>query len=347
MSQPRHGSLPASGPSREDRPRSFWRDGQAAFSLVFRSPLALFILGGLTFVTAHFTLQKTGLQGLAYLHSSRAQFWNMLVSLTPTIWIISIFLLYGDLERNRSAWPRTRSGWMALMLCLAPLLLLLALPLLAQLLTLREDSLVAALLLPLDPNFFSKWLSMSILGLLTPALLFSALVGIHLQLLGRLPKYQYLGEPLGSESLDEEVLWYQRQQSQLRRFLNLAAAHLGISILSVGAFRNLINMAIAFSAEPLPTAPIMSYGLYYTALIASLYMPAHNTLKGVGQALADRLVWQSLGAHPTWKQRLEEQQAVRNQLGLQGSALQEFQQGLAVFAPFIASISSLALGTGG
>jgi hypothetical protein len=83
MSQPRHGSLPASGPSREDRPRSFWRDGQAAFALVFRSPLALLILGGLTFVTAHFTLQKTGLQGLAYLHSSRAQFWNMLVSLTP------------------------------------------------------------------------------------------------------------------------------------------------------------------------------------------------------------------------------------------------------------------------
>jgi hypothetical protein len=66
----------------------------------------------------------------------------------------------------------------------------------------------------------------------------------------------------------------------------------------------------------------------------------------VGQALAERLVWQSLGVNPTWKHRLEEQQAISIQLGLQGSALQDLQQGLAVLAPFLASISSLTLDLG-
>jgi hypothetical protein len=347
MPEPSHRSLPASGPPREEVPPSFWRDGRAAFALVFRSPIVLFIFCNLTFVTVLTVLQETGLQGLSYIHTDRTRFWHMLVALGPTAWLTCLLLLLGDFERNPSAWPSTRRGRLALLLCLVPLLLLLTLPLLAQLLTYREDPLVVRLILPLDPNFLPKMVIVSLLGLPIYALHTSALVGIHLQLLARLPKYQHLGEAPGAESLEEEVLWYQRRQAQLKRFLSLTSALLGVSMLSVGALRNLINASVApsASAEMLPTTSVMSYGFYYSGLIASLYVPAHKTLKDVGQALAERLVWQSLGAHPTWKQRQEEQQAVRDHLGLQDSALQELQQGLAVFAPLLASISSLVLDT--
>lgn len=347
MSEPPQGSLPAPGPSRKDEPPSFWRDARAALTLVFRSPLALFIVGGLSFVTTLFWLQGTGLRGLAYLTASRAQFWLMLGALPPTAWVLSLFLLFGDFEHNRSAWPRTRRGRLAAVLSLVPLVFLLALPLLAGYLALREDARVTTVLLSLDPYILRKTLGLSVLGL-TPAVLYtSALVGIHLQLLERLPKYQHLGEPLGAESLDEEVLWYQRRQALLRRFLRISSAINGISILGLGATHNVINLVLPSSAEPLPIGPVMSYGLYYTGLLASLYGPASYTLKKVGEALAERLVWQALGAHPTWKQRFEEQQAVRKHLGLRGSALQDIQQGLAVLAPFLASLSSLALGPGG
>lgn len=173
------------------------------------------------------------------------------------------------------------------------------------------------------------------------------MVGLHIQFLDRLPKYQHLGELADAEGLDEDVRWYQRRQGQLRRLLHLVSTILGVSLLSVGALRNVINLAITPPAELLPIAPVMSYGLYYTGFLASIYIPTHRTLKEVGQSLAERLVWQSLGAHATWRQRLEEQQAISVQLGLRDSALQELQQGLAVLAPFLASISSLALGIDG
>jgi hypothetical protein len=346
MSEPRQGSLPVSEASREVPPRTFWRDARAAFALVFRSPVALFILGSLVFVTELLVVVETGLRGLAYLHSGRAQFWHMILALAPTLWLISLFIVFSDFERSRLVWPRTRSGRLALLLCLVPLVLLIALPLAAQHLIQWQEPHMSTVLLSLDPHFVPKSVGTNLLGLLVATLHASTLVGIHLQLLVHLPRYQHLGAPLGWKSLDEEVLWYQRQQAQLRRCLRLSSVSLGVSILSVSAFRDIVNAALPSSAEPFPTAPVLSYGLYYTGLIACIYLPAHNTLKQVGSALAERLVWQALGAHPTWKQRLEEQQAIRNHLGLQGSALQELQQGLAVLAPLLASISSLALGTG-
>jgi hypothetical protein len=46
----------------------------------------------------------------------------------------------------------------------------------------------------------------------------------------------------------------------------------------------------------------------------------------------------------TWKEWFDELQAVRAWLGLRDSALQELQQGLAVLAPLLASLSTLILG---
>jgi hypothetical protein len=91
----------------------------------------------------------------------------------------------------------------------------------------------------------------------------------------------------------------------------------------------------------------MVFGIYYTWVLAIIYLPIRKSLTEVGQVLAEGLVRQSLVGRVTWKQWFEEQQAVRTYLGLHGSALQDIQQGLSVLAPLLASISSLALGSQG
>ncbi len=133
----------------------------------------------------------------------------------------------------------------------------------------------------------------------------------------------------------------------MKVFLSLCALILGSSILSADAMRNLLNQAIATPTGALQKAPVLGHGVYYSGLLASVYLPANKTLKDIGHLLAERLLQQSPGAHATWKQRYEEQQAARAWLGLQGSPLQELQQALSVLTPLFASLSSLALGPGG
>jgi hypothetical protein len=80
-------------------------------------------------------------------------------------------------------------------------------------------------------------------------------------------------------------------------------------------------------------------------LLAIIYLPIRKTLNEVGQSLAEGLVRPSLGTRISWKQWGEEQKAVRTYLGLQGSGLQDLQQGLSVLAPLLASLSSLVFGS--
>lgn len=349
MPEPRDGSPPASTPSREDTPASFWRDGGAALALIFRSPLAIFLLYNLTFVTTLFALYGADLQGLAYLHSRQTNLWRMLTALAPTSWVTTLVILLGDFERYRSAWPRTRKAWMTVVLCVILGLPLAVLPLVAQYIVWKEEPLIAAAVARVVPTsgLYLRMIIFNTLGLTTTVLLFSGIIGVHTQLIGRLRELRHHAGPTGSGPLDEDVRWYQRQESLLKLFLTLCSIVIGSGILTVGAMRNLINQALSTPTETLATAPVLGYGLYYTGLLASVYLPAHKTLKDVGHLLTERLLQQSPGAHATWKQRYEEQQAAHAWLGLQGSALQDLQQGLSVLTPLLASISSLALGPGG
>lgn len=336
-------------PESRDGSASFWRDGGAALALVFRSPLAIFLVCNLTFVTMLFALFGADVQGLAYLHSRQSNFWRMLTALAPTSWLLTFVILLGDLERNRSAWPRTRRTRMTVVLCVLLGLPLHGLPIMGQYIVLKQEPLVAAAIASLMPasGFYPRLLLANILGLTSTCLVFAGLIGVHTQLLGRLRELRHHAGPTVSGALDEEVRWYQRQESLLKRFLTLCAIMLGSSIVSAGALRNLINQAISTSTETLPTAPVLGYGIYCTGLLASVYLPAHNTLKSVGHLLAERMLQQTPGAATTWRQRYEDQQAARDWLGLQDSALQDLQQGLSLLTPLLASLSSLVLVPGG
>ncbi|WPB77783.1 hypothetical protein KYC5002_01285 [Archangium violaceum] len=337
MPKPREGSA------------SFWREAGAAFALLFRSPLAIYLLYNLTFVTSLFAIYGADIQGLAYLHSRQANLWRMLTVIAPTAWVTTLVILLSDFERNRSAWPRTPKGRMTVALCILLGLPISVLPLVAQYVAWRDSPLMAAAVSSVLPGSSPhlKMLITNMLGLMTATLLASGVIGVHTQLRERLPELKQRTSPSSPGALDEEVRWYQQQESLLKQSLALCSITIGSSILSVGAMRNLLNQSISTPTEALTTAPVLGYGIYYTGLVASIYLPAHKSLKDVGNLLVEQLLQQSPGNPTTWKQRYEEQQAARAWLGLQGSALQDIQQGLSVLTPLLASISSLILGPGG
>lgn len=169
---------------------------------------------------------------------------------------------------------------------------------------------------------------------------------VHVQLLGQLADLPAHGNQRAAGGIEEDVLRYLGARSRLSRILSLAAWHLGITLLAIGILRNLLNDAFPARPELFPARVVVGFGFYFTAYLAITYLPIRKTLAKVGEALADRLIQQTLGAHATWKERFQEQQVARTYLGLQESAFQEFQQGLSVLSPLLASLSTLALGAG-
>jgi hypothetical protein len=324
---------------------SFWRDAGAAFALVFRTPIAIFVLYGLAFTASFTALHGVDLQALAYLNPRKAYLWRVLSALAPTAWVLILVLLFSDWERTRSAWPPTRKDRMVVVFSLVLGMPFVVLPLVAQYIVWQEDPIVRAAFSTAVPAVHSpaRSLLVNLTGLASGVLLGSVILGLHLQLIDRLPELRRRAEQSEPGGLEEDVRWYQRCRELLGLFLALCGVVMGSSILSVSAIRHLLNETLPPNAV-LPTSPILGYGIYYTGLLASAYLPAYRSLKNVGQTLTERLARQSLPASATCKQRHEEREAARTWLGLQGSALQDFQQGLSIFTPLLASISSLILG---
>jgi hypothetical protein len=328
-------------------PPSVLRDARGALALIFRSPIVIPLVGTLTFVTLLATFHRPALQGLAFLHSGRTPLWHMLFALTPTAWVTSIVMVLGDFKMNRSTWPRTRREWMAAVICTGLSIPFGSLPILAQSYAWKEDPLVLAAILRAIPHTFTQRTLMNLLGLAAGALLIFGSVLVIIQLLARFPEYKRREEQHTLEDLDEDVRWYQESRSRLRWFLNLTAIVAGTSLLSLGALRNLINLANPAPTELFPITSIMGYGIYYTGILGAFYLTVGKILKDVGQTLTARLVHQALGERATWKQRSEQQQAARVYLGLRYSAFQELQRGITVLTPLFASIFSLLLSPSG
>lgn len=170
---------------------------------------------------------------------------------------------------------------------------------------------------------------------------------MHAELLGQFPRFPPRQEEAGAERLSEDLGRYQQLRSQLERFLGFAAADIGLSILTFGALSSMLGEPAAGEPEFLPEGSLMLFGVYFTWLLAIIYLPIRKRLNDVGNALAEEVLQQSVVKRATWKQWLDERQALRTWMGLQGSALQDLQQGLFVLAPLLAGISSLAFGVSG
>jgi hypothetical protein len=341
-------------PEPRDGYPSAGRKGPTLFSFLFRSPLILFALCWLTFVGSLLLLAAPGSHGEALWRSAlwrsyRTWLLYLLLGFSSAFSVVSVVVAVG-FKRTHC---RVRSGTLAersaVVLYTAFACVLGLLPPLV-IFTLRPPEGGA----PVDldamtqmPGFLGKLCLLATWGGIGAAPHLFNLFDVHVQLTGALPEYQGGGEEWESQSFDEEVLWYQRLRSQLKLSLGFIATSISIAVLISGAMSHLFKEALPHQPELLPGSFAMAYGLYFTALLASAYLPASKTLAKVGEALADRLVQRSPHARATWKEWSEERQAVRTYLGLQGSAFKEVQEGLAVLTPLVASLSTLLLGMGG
>lgn len=333
MSEPREG--PPSAPA---APR------EALHSLLLRSPLALTVLCPLTFVASLLLLETPGRHGDAFWHSPKAWLVHALTASLPVLYGASLFTALGS---HRLAWPGTSTRRRAVVLCTALMGVLGLLPLVVVLLTppLLHGFPVDVDALAQMPGVKVKLALLGILGAAVTVPQFANCFGIHIQLIGALREFQGTRGEAGE--LDAAVPRYQQLRTQLRRALGFIAAHIGSNILVLGAVRNLLLEALPSRQDVFPASFVLACGVYLTGLLASVYLPARHTLTAVGEALADRLVRNSLGVSTSWKEWAEERHAVRPYLGLHGSVLQELQDGITVLSPLVASISSLFLGKGG
>lgn len=341
MSEQREPSSPEPGPLRQ---------GRAARASFFRSPFIFFSLCALTFIASSLALSGLYLQDMALWVSGKVQLVHMLLALSPTLWVACVLAVLHEWRDSFTPGEATGRQRLEAGVCVVLAALMLLLPILLPYLT--APSLVSGLLeraqeLISLPDFFTKFLVMNLLGVAVVTLLIAGMFAVHLQLVGQLRQSPSRQEEPEAERVAEEVRRYQQLRSRLELFRGLTAANIGIVILNSGAIRNLLNESAPGQPELLPAGSVVVFGIYYTWVLAIIYLPIRKSLTEVGQVLAERLVRQSLVGRVTWKQWFEEQQVVRTYLGLHGSALQDIQQGLSVLAPLLASISSLALGSQG
>ncbi|AKJ00392.1 Hypothetical protein AA314_02018 [Archangium gephyra] len=299
----------------------------------------------LTFVASlQFLLEGPGLNSLDILSARQTRLWHMLVAFEPTLWLASLLSVFGDFKRNGAVWPGPGRERLAVVFYAVFLFTMALLPTIVPLLA-RPSFLPANVdALTEVPHLQAKMFVLNCLGSVVSVMLACGMLSVHIQLVGRPLRNPSSAEETATESLEREVLRYQQLRAQLKRCLGFAGTIISVSILTVSAFNNVLTQAAPPQPDVLPSMAAMSFGIYFTGFLAIVYLPASKTLSEVGEALAAQLVRRSPGARATWKQWSEEQQAVRTYLGLEGSALQELQQGLALLSPFVASLSALILG---
>lgn len=314
---------------------------------LFRSPLALFSVCALTFIASAIFLSGFHLQGMTFWVSGKVRLWHMLLALSPTLWVTSVLVMFHEWRTTRILGSGSRrqrlvtgaSVVLATFMFVAPTVTsFLSAQSAIWVIQRRADDLIFL------PGFPPKFFLLNLLRDAVVLLLISGMVGAHAQLLGQFPRAAPGREEAGAERLAEDLGRYQQLRSRLERFLGFAAANIGLSILSFGALRSMLGETAAGLPELLPKGSILVFGAYFTWLLAIIYLPIRKSLNDVGNALAEEVLQQPVVKRVTWTQWLDEQQAIRTWLGLQGSVLQDLQQGLSVLAPLLAGITSLALG---
>ncbi|WNG55086.1 hypothetical protein F0U59_10080 [Archangium gephyra] len=281
---------------------------------------------------------------------NRTRLWHLLMALQPALWLASVLVVFNDFRGHRLDWPVRRSARTAVVLCTLLAWVMNSFPFVVQFITQRWVLPVGVEALLQVSHVRARLLFLGMLSAVVATMHTAGMLSVHVQLLAYLREPGARGEEPEAAGLDDEVLRYQRLRLRLARFLVFSAITIGTAALSFGAFRNLLtefapSLAPSLAGLIAPSS-IMSYGIYYTGLLACVYLPTRKTLTDVGEAIAARFVPLSPTAGTSWKDWSLEQEAVRTWLGLQSTALQDFQQGLAVLAPLLASLSSLALGAG-
>lgn len=314
--------------------------GRSVLSLLFRSPLVFSVLCPLS-------IPVMGLLLGVLQEPSRVRLWHLLIAVQPALWFASVLVVFGDFRSHRLDWLVRRNERTAVVLCSLLIWVMSSLPLVVQPITGQWFVPAGVDEVLQVPYLRAKLVTLGLVSATIAMLHIVGILSVHVQLLA------YPREPTAWSGapevagLDDEVLRYQRLRSRLARFLVFSAVTIGVTNLSLGAFRNLLIEVAPSLAALFEPSRILGQGIYFTGLLACVYLPTRKTLTDVGEALAVRFVPRSPAAGTRWKDWSQEQEAVHAWLGLRSTALQDFQQGLSMLAPLLGSLSSLAFGAGG
>ena len=143
-------------------------------------------------------------------------------------------------------------------------------------------------------------------------------------------------------------------QSRVKRFLGALGAILGLLVLATAAHRQAV-LAYDHQLHCKPTClntfqPIdygyqlvLMYGLFFSILIAAVYLPTHLSLFNVGNKIRDAFLEQVLPNAPEWQDRTANREKLGSLLELDVGPIGRLKASAAILAPLISGLTGLLL----
>jgi hypothetical protein len=154
-----------------------------------------------------------------------------------------------------------------------------------------------------------------------------------------------------AERTKEHVDDLLRLRAVLQNLLFFLGAVLSLAILAAGAERQVVIKYSALThggkaAEGVfPPEYVLVYGIYFSALLALVYVPTHRTLLQVGAHFRELLFPLPPPRDETWAETYAKRKTLDELLQLQLGTTSTFKAGVAILTPLLGALTGLLLGT--
>jgi hypothetical protein len=140
----------------------------------------------------------------------------------------------------------------------------------------------------------------------------------------------------------KEVKIFLDLQTKLERFLLAAGIIIGAATLATGGLR---NATLAYEkTAPFPRENVLLYGMFFSGLLALIYVPAYASLSAVRSALHDAMVPIPETPPDSWNGWYSDRKAVGELLQVQSGPIASFTNGVSILTPLAASLVAILLG---
>jgi hypothetical protein len=130
-------------------------------------------------------------------------------------------------------------------------------------------------------------------------------------------------------------------QADLNRFLSILGVILGLIVLSASAQRQTV-LEFAPSTN-FPYEGVLLYGLFFSILVAAVYVPTHLTLASVGASICDQAFPAVPPSAPEWEERTAKRERLAATLDLDVGLVGRFKASVAIMTPLLGSLVGLLL----
>lgn len=140
---------------------------------------------------------------------------------------------------------------------------------------------------------------------------------------------------------DAAVPTFLTLQADLNRFLAVLGAILGLIVLSASAQRRTV---LEFApATNFPYEGVLLYGLFFSILVAAVYLPTYVTLARVGEEIREAAFRAVPPTSPEWTERTAQRASLTGVLGLDVNLATRFRTSVTIISPLIGSLVGLLL----